>query len=1122
MNVELPSLKSVETSSSILQSKESGFVELAGELYYEIRDVDDMPTFLMNIVSGSNHWMFVASNGSLTAGRKDADNALFPYMTQDKLFDLAHTVGSASHLWVERADLGGKVLWEPFGGERSSSSIHRHLYKNVDGNKVVFEERNEVLGLVFRYTWTTGDRLGFIKHAELINLKQSSVTIRLLDGIQNLVPFGIDQEFVNKFSNLADAYKKNELIKDRGLGIYYLSSIPTDRAEPSEGLRATVAWSAGLHRKSVLVSSNQVDSFRRGDRICSEVETRGVRCAYFVESVVNLGSDEAVDWWLVADINKDAAAVEELRVKLKEADSLVDLLREDVLVNDSLLKRKVSLSDGDQLTSDRLRDARHRSNTLFNIMRGGIFDDGYTVDVNDFGKYLNTWNQSIFRSYEKGLNTLTNEIDYQGLVAWAKSIGDVDLIRLTTEYLPLSFSRRHGDPSRPWNRFSIETKDDHGNAILSYQGNWRDIFQNWEPLAYSFPGFLVGMISRFLNSSTADGYNPYRITRDGFDWEILEPNEPWSNIGYWGDHQIVYLLKLLEALEKHSPETLKELLGDESFVYAHVPYRIRGFDDIWENPRDTVDFDDEAAAATAKRTGRLGADGKLLLNKSGATVRANMLEKLLVPLFAKMSNFVLDGGIWMNTQRPEWNDANNALVGNGVSVVTLCYINRYLDFLELQLAKLPSDALVEVDASLADFMEEQVEVFDRHENSLQGPVCGVERFEMLKELGKAGESFRNNVYESNFGSYKRSVSIGRLRIYLGKALLFVGHTIDSNRRPDGMYHAYNLLTPKGDGNVELERLSEMLEGQVAVLSSNRLSVSAALDLLDSLRNSRLYRQDVRSYLLYPDRELPTFLAKNYVSKARVEQSSLLVRMLEVGDERLIKEDVSGNYRFHGDFRNSSNVADVLRSVNSDYSELMSEAEIGAVLALFEDSFNHRSFTGRSGTFFAYEGLGSVYWHMVSKLVLSIQDTYCRGEVEKVDTNLIARIEDHYFEILGGLGFDKTPQEYGAFPIDAYSHTPKHAGAQQPGMTGQVKEDILIRWGELGVNVNGGRLTFDPSLLSKSAFLQEDTDFEYVDFKGEKCAIVVPCGGLAFTYCQTLIVYSIGDEDELVLMDVDGN
>ena len=80
---------------------------------------------------------------------------------------------------------------------------------------------------------------------------------------------------------------------------------------------------------------------------------------------------------------------------------------------------------------------------------------------------------------------------------------------------------------------------------MNYEGNWRDIFQNWEALAVSFPGFVSGMVCKFVNASTADGYNPYRITRDGFDWEVHDPHDPWSHIGYWGDHQGVYLLKFL-------------------------------------------------------------------------------------------------------------------------------------------------------------------------------------------------------------------------------------------------------------------------------------------------------------------------------------------------------------------------------------------------------------------------------------------------------------------------------------------------------------------------------------------------------------------------------------------------
>ncbi len=103
-----------------------------------------------------------------------------------------------------------------------------------------------------------------------------------------------------------------------------------------------------------------------------------------------------------------------------------------------------------------------------------------------------------------------------------QKLKDKEFIKLSAEYLPLKFSRRHGDPSRPWNRFSIDLKDDKNEKILNYEGNWRDLFQNWEALALSFPGYIESMITKFLNASTADGYNPYRVTRSGFDWEALE------------------------------------------------------------------------------------------------------------------------------------------------------------------------------------------------------------------------------------------------------------------------------------------------------------------------------------------------------------------------------------------------------------------------------------------------------------------------------------------------------------------------------------------------------------------------------------------------------------------------
>ena len=90
---------------------------------------------------------------------------------------------------------------------------------------------------------------------------------------------------------------------------------------------------------------------------------------------------------------------------------------------------------------------------------------------------------------------------------------------------------------------------------------------------------------------------------------------------------------------------------------------------------------------------------------------------------------------------------------------------------------------------------------------------------------------------------------------------------------------------------------------------------------------------------------------------------------------------------------------------------------------------------------------------------------------------------------------KSPRVYGSFPTDAYSHTPRNSGAQQPGMTGQVKEDIISRFAELGVQIEAGQLRFNPDVV--------------YSISGEKQKIALQPGMLGFTLCQVPIVYIRG-------------
>lgn len=725
--------------------------------------------------------------------------------------------------------------------------------------------------------------------------------------------------------------------------------------------------------------------------------SKGVRGAFVAETSLCLPAHSSQTWYNVLDVSKDAVAVHELMHFIAQPDA-IEVIEAAMRESTETLKRIVARNDGVQETGDEANDARHFANVLFNTMRGGY--------------YLNYPPKS------------------------------------DTEDLPLTFGRRHGDPSRPWNLFNIRVQDEKGNPVVAYQGNWRDIFQNWEALSLSYPLYINHIIAKFLNSSTADGYNPYRISNEGIDYEVIEPENPWSNIGYWGDHQIIYLLKLLEISYSHEPQELQALLNERKYSFANVPYRLKSYAAIVADPKNSIWFDDEEHKRIQSLLPTRGAEAKMLLDDNMQVRLTTMADKLLITLLTKLSNFVPEAGIWMNTLRPEWNDANNALVGYGASMVTLCYMRRYVAFLQ---------KLIQEDVTIG------VETL----NFLRAiryayPNGNTKQF--LDIVGTAGETYREKVYAGLSGKTE-VLEKEELQEFLDATLCKIDESIRANKRADGLYEAYNLIKfTENESDIEISHLYPMLEGQVAVLSSGLLSGEEVADLLDAMRNSDLYREDQRSYMLYPNRRRKTFLEMNNLPEAAKE---LPVVQKYLGS--ILKQDCDGGIHFDAKYRNANALPEELKD-------------------LYEQVFNHHAFTGRSGTFYKYEGLGCIYWHMVSKLLLAVGENIQREADENPSPQgkVLGRLVSHYFAIREGIGSHKNPAEYGAFPFDPYSHTPSMAGAQQPGMTGQVKEDIISRFFELGVSVHDGQITFCPTML-------KDTDFVN--------------GELRFTYCGTEIIYS---------------
>jgi hypothetical protein len=140
--------------------------------------------------------------------------------------------------------------------------------------------------------------------------------------------------------------------------------------------------------------------------------------------------------------------------------------------------------------------------------------------------------------------------------------------------------------------------------------------------------------------------------------------------------------------------------------------------------------------------------------------------------------------------------------------------------------------------------------------------------------------------------------------------------------------------------------------------------------------------------------------------------------------------------------------------------------------------------------------------MVSKLLLAVGECIQASRLSGVPDDtcvvgcsspFVSRLIAHYREIREGIGSHKSPAEYGSFPFDAYSHTPSYAGVQQPGMTGQVKEDIISRFFELGICVQDGEIHIHTDMLRAEDFLN---------------------GELHFTYCGIPFCYVLSDETKI--------
>ena len=166
------------------------------------------------------------------------------------------------------------------------------------------------------------------------------------DGCRNILPACVDADFQNNNSVLLDAYKKTDLDAESNLALFAVSSIVTDKAEPSEGLFANVCWFST--EDTILISPDSASDFSKSGKIAPVSVVKGKRPSAYICKEIELAPQSSESWYQVFDTRLDAVKISLLKKELSDRAVLAKALEKDITAGKELMETYITEADGFQ------------------------------------------------------------------------------------------------------------------------------------------------------------------------------------------------------------------------------------------------------------------------------------------------------------------------------------------------------------------------------------------------------------------------------------------------------------------------------------------------------------------------------------------------------------------------------------------------------------------------------------------------------------------------------------------------------------------------------------------------------------------------------------------------------
>lgn len=765
-------------------------------------------------------WCYYVNRGQgvVSFGAEHKDHAIMEFFPAHMAYQNVKRTGFRTFLRKN-----GTFI-EPFSDEEKDT------FMKIGMNSLSIREldkEHKLITDVNYYTLPEETVGALIRKVEITNTGEDC-ELEILDGMPNLIPYGISQENMKNMTQTAKAWMQVEDHKE-GNAYYRVRASIVDSAEVTEVAEGNFAMA--------------VDEM--GNRLKIHVDPESV-FAYDLSLGYPVrfakGGLEAVGAEEENTSNLLPMAFFEKKVYLKKGETTCIYEVIGQVASKDILDQFAQTITKSRYFAKKIE----RALTLVEELTSVISTKTGSKEFDAYAKY--TYMDNVLRGGQP-MQLVKNKIFY-------------------------TYSRKHGDLERDYNYFSMLPEYySQGN------GNFRDVNQNRRCDTFFSPFVERHNIHAFYSLIQLDGYNPlgiekmtyehpevegsftpgklYRILEEKYEADQVEQvferimEEASGGVsanfleGYWSDHWD-YNMDLIEEYLSVYPDKEQEMLYEKAYTYflsqANINPRKKRYAKTPNGIRQYYALNKETERKTQIR--------QVMVN--GEVYVTTLMEKLL--LLCTLKTAALDPygmGIEMEGGKPGWYDALNGLPGMlGSSMAETFELKRMLSY--CQHALMTYKEPIEIMEELYRLMQNAKAAIEHHMEDIQNKDCLLDYW---NEMNDVKEKYREQTYVGISGD-KHSVSSEEALGLINAFMMVVDAGINKAKAVNGSvpptYFYYDVLAYEEDEEgicptaFKLQKMPNFLEGAVRYLKVD-IAKEEKEHIYQMIKASDLYDEKLSMY-----------------------------------------------------------------------------------------------------------------------------------------------------------------------------------------------------------------------------------------------------------------------------------